>query len=194
MKRTVLPLIVTLCVLPALLLTYVFLRVTGEFRGTFAPEEHAECAIVFGAAVHSRSDPGPAITRRVRAGVTLLHEGRVDRLIFTGGKGSEFQASEAEVMRDLAIQAFNVATGSILLETSSSSTWENIVFTRPLLLECASLVAISDRYHLARINLIARRQGIDLETYPATFPDSFSFFELRSIFRDMLGYAYYLIL
>ncbi|TSC98139.1 MAG: hypothetical protein Greene101449_995 [Candidatus Peregrinibacteria bacterium Greene1014_49] len=46
-----------------------------------------ECGLVFGAAVHRSDDPGPGIMRRTVTAARLVHEGKIERLIFTGGRG-----------------------------------------------------------------------------------------------------------
>lgn len=157
--------------------------------GTFRQGMTAECAIVFGAAVHAVDDPGPGILRRVNAGVRLYDDQRVERLIFTGGKGTQTQQSEAEVMRDVA-RELDIPDAAMSLETRSTSTWENIEFSMPLLEACSSVVGVSDRYHLARIALIARRQGIRLATYPAQPPSS-AIIEWGRIIRETAGYVVY---
>lgn len=179
-------------VFPFALVSYSFYEVIGGFPGTYDEQNPVECGIIFGAAVHSVSDPGPAIIRRVNAGVSLYNKKLVSRLILTGGKGSEGQLSEAEVMRDVALEAA-VPPDKLRIEPFSSSTWNNIRNSLPLLGNCTTSVAISDRYHLARIRLIGKKQGITLETFPAD-PPPFGKFELKSIARETIGYAYYLVM
>ena len=52
----------------------------------------------------------------------------------------------------------------ITLEEEATSTWENLVYARPLVSDCSSIVGISDRYHLARIQYLAELQ--DWGSYP----------------------------
>ncbi len=154
----------------------------------------ADCAIVFGAAVRPVFDAegrvvsvttGPGIYRRVATAVELLRQGRVERLFLSGGKGEGNQKSEAQVMRDVAL-SLGAAGDSLTLEDQSRSTWENLQNTRSLTSDCKSIVGISDGYHLARINLYARVQGWEVQTYPADIqPDKA--FTLRSLLREAIG-------
>jgi uncharacterized SAM-binding protein YcdF (DUF218 family) len=158
----------------------------------------SECAIVFGAAVRPTYDDsgtvvgataGPGITRRVRTAATLYRQGRVQRLIVTGGKGDLAKASEAAIMRELALHE-GVPAEDIEVEDQSRSTIENVRFSRPLIDACDSIVGISDGYHLARIRMLAKEQGLDLPTLPAE-PAPGLLFQLRSIVREVAAIAYY---
>jgi uncharacterized SAM-binding protein YcdF (DUF218 family) len=163
---------------------YVFLH----FRGT--AETPIDCGLVFGAAVHSRANPGPAITRRTLTAVRLYREGNLTSIFLTGGKGSEIQESEAAVMRKVAMLE-GVDPDDIVIEGKSRSTWENIENSRPLMKDCESIVAISDRYHLARIRLLARQQKWKgIQTYPADVRAVWPF-ELKSTIREAFGILYY---
>jgi len=150
-----------------------------------------ECAIVFGAAVHKNSTPGPGIRRRVRTATDLYNEGKIEKLYFSGGFGSTFQAkSEAMVMKEVALEA-GVPEKDIFIEEQATSTWENIEYTAPMMQNCTSVVGISDRYHLARIKLIAHKQGWgSLQIHPAAWVSSLPF-EMWSTARETLGLLYY---
>lgn len=149
----------------------------------------ADCGVVFGAAVHGKGNPGPGIYRRVETAAALYHADKVQRLILTGGKGSATQESEAAVMQGLALQ-FGVRSADIVLEDRATSTIENIRYSKPLAESCTSVVGISDRYHLRRIQYLAERMDWDdLKTYPSErLPDTA--FETRSILREAFALLY----
>ncbi|MFA6038945.1 MAG: YdcF family protein [Candidatus Peribacteraceae bacterium] len=165
---------------------YVFAGFDGE------GDLPADCGVVFGAAVHSVFDndeekyvnvAGPGISRRVLTAVQLYREKKLKRLIMSGGRGEGMRASEAEVMRDVAV-AEGVDPKDITIETQSTSTEENLLLVRPLTGSCSSTVAISDRYHLARIGYIAGKQGWELSTFPAQ-RHADSLFEVYSVIREV---------
>lgn len=153
----------------------------------------ADCGIVFGAAVYGQNKPGPAITRRTAAAARLWREGSVKRLFMTGGRGEGVRESEAQVMKDLAMQ-LGVPGESIVMEDQSHSTWENIAFVKNLTSDCSSVVAISDGYHLARIKLLSRRQDWnELQTVPAVVPmeDRPPMYNDKPSLREVSAYIYY---
>jgi vancomycin permeability regulator SanA len=185
---------VTLMAIIIVLLTVVTLSIRSYFGGTATLP--SECAIVFGAAVYGYDLPGPAIVRRVGKAAALYHEGNVQTLILSGGtgKGSGVSESEASVMRAYAME-LGVDPMDIILESASHSTWENLLFARPLTEQCKKVIGISDQFHLARIELLSWRQGWgELDTIPAEErPPAIS--ERRSLVREvfaMLYYAFYL--
>lgn len=169
--------------LPAAAALFVWSRFDGT--GTLP----ADCAIVFGAAVYG-SRPSGAVVRRVTEAVELYKAGMIKRVFVTGGKSEGDQHSEADVMRRFAL-GNGVLPEDITVETQARSTWENLVYTRPLTEDCETVVGISDRYHLARIELLARRQGWgSLGTLPARdLPDPR--IEFRSVLREVAGSIYY---
>ncbi len=152
----------------------------------------ADCALVFGAAVTGYDRPGPAINRRIETAARLYRQGLVKTLIVSGGvgRGAGESVSEANVMRVTAI-AKGVQSFNIITEEQSHSTVENVRFSRGLAKDCASVVGVSDGYHLARIRLLASQQGwTDLTVLPTDERPQF-ISELRSIVREMFAYFYY---
>lgn len=166
------------------------IRVWQGFAGdAFLP---VECGLVFGAAVHRSDDPGPGIMRRTGTATRLVREGKIERLIFTGGRGAASNESEAAVMRAVAMRS-GIDPDMITLEEQATSTWENLVYARPLVEGCDGIVGISDRYHLARIRYLAQRQGWGtLPTYPADTPPHI-FFTVRSAVREIFAMLYYMV-
>lgn len=148
-----------------------------------------DCAVVFGSAVRQGSEAGPGITRRVETAVHLLQEGSVRRLFFTGGIGEGNSASEAAVMRNVALR-MGVSQNVIALEDEATSTWENIKFIHPHLKDCESTVGISDRYHLARIRLTAWKLGVPMALYPAERQANIPF-EVVAVLRESVGMLIY---
>lgn len=180
--------VLTLAVTGAIVAACVYQVVLRGFEG-HGPFE-AECALVFGAAVHSGDSPGPGIVRRVWTAARLYGEGKVQRLVLTGGKGEKDMRSEAAVMRDVAMEA-GVRSRDILIEDQSHSTVENLRNSRPLITDCETVIGVSDNYHLARIRLLAEQMGwSDLRTIgtDARPPEGF---ERASVQREVLAYLYY---
>lgn len=183
-----------MCRVVTLLLIFLFLGACVYIMRNFGGNAvfPADCAIVFGAAVHGKQSAGPGIARRVTTAATLYENGRINTLYMTGGKGRPLEDSEAAVMRQYALD-IGVPSSVIFTENTATSTWENIQKTHPMVLEagCTSVVAISDRYHLARIRQLAAKEGwSDLMVHPADLHSS-RLFEARSIAREAIAVLYY---
>lgn len=181
--------VLSLLVALALFFTSLYMTIVSSQDGNAVLP--ADCALVFGAAVYGQGVPSPAISRRIDAATALFAENQVQRLIVSGGKGSGVRESEAQVMADLAV-TFGVPRDRILLEDASHSTWENLQNSQNLTADCSSVLGISDGYHLARIRLIAWRQGWDKFTTAPTrvMPDDVQW--QRAILRELFAYTYYL--
>jgi vancomycin permeability regulator SanA len=151
-----------------------------------------ECAVVFGSAVHNGKYPGPGIKRRVETAVHLAKEGRVEKLIFTGGLGKGNDLSEASVMKNEALR-LGADPEIIKTEEGATSTWQSVKFVQPFVKNCKSVVAVSDRYHLARILLLSKKQNLDWDVHPADKITSV-LFELQMIAREAVGNLFYLFL
>lgn len=177
---------------PLLSLLFVLSQFSGNATFPTDPSKaEASCAIVFGSAVHGGSEAGPGIRRRTDAAAKLYEEGKVDTLILSGGVGEGNLLSEAEVMQKEAVE-LGVDPEDIRLEKEATSTWENIKFVQPLAENCESLVAVSDRYHLARIRIASFRQNLDMSFFPAAAPKN-PLFEFREVLRESIGVLVYLI-
>jgi uncharacterized SAM-binding protein YcdF (DUF218 family) len=123
-----------------------------------------EVAVVPGAAVKKGGVPGLALSGRIDRAVALFHAGEVQNILVSGGVGKH-PPSEAEVMRDIAIEK-GVPEERIFLETRSASTLENAR-------ECAEIIGrnswkkvvlVTDRYHAPRARFLFRVFGVEVST------------------------------
>jgi uncharacterized SAM-binding protein YcdF (DUF218 family) len=118
----------------------------------------ANAIVVLGCALHT-GRPSPALTRRVACGVALFERGVAPLLVLSGG-GPAGQ-SEAAAMREMAL-ARGVPAKFILLESNSRNTVENAFETATVMRArgLASVVLVSDFYHLARARWLFRLAGL----------------------------------
>lgn len=123
----------------------------------------ADAAIVLGAAVWGER-PSPVFRERINHGIQLYQSGTVQTLIFTGGVGNRDELAEAEVGRNYAI-ARGVALVDILIETSSTSTYENLGNAQAVALEngLASFLIVSTPNHMRRALSVAT--DLNMEAY-----------------------------
>lgn len=114
-------------------------------------------AIVLGAVVRPDGSPSPTLRRRAARAAQLFAEGKVARIVASGGDHTG-PISEAEaVARELRV--LGVPDRAILRETRAGTTRENIAFSLELLPASAVVILVSDAWHLPRARLIARRLG-----------------------------------
>lgn len=125
-----------------------------------ANARHATVGIVLGAAVWGEG-PSPGLRERLEQAVTLYEEGYVSKLLVTGGLGEGKTITEAAVSRNYLV-AKGIPEEDILLESKSTSTYENLLYGQQILEEhhIQDALIISHDYHLARAMVMADSLGI----------------------------------
>lgn len=108
---------------------------------------------------------GDAITAdyrcRLECAYDLYSEQRVRQILILGGRSGTSHLSEAECGRKLLVSK-GVNAQDVIMEDSSLDTLENLRNARKLLADQGqqNLIMITNRYHLARTELIARGLGM----------------------------------
>ena len=115
----------------------------------------ANIAVVLGNSVNRKGAPNPCLRSRVEAGAALYRQGLAGGLLMSGGTDGD-GSNEAEAMRNMAV-SMGVPADKIRIEPRSESTYENIAFSAPLLHDAEQIVIVSDAFHLARAEWLAKR-------------------------------------
>lgn len=142
------------------------------FFGTTDYRRPADAAIVFGARVYASGAPSPLLADRISTAVDLVRTGLVPVLVMSGGDGADGH-NEALAMRDRA-SAAGVDPASILVDPTGVTTEATVEHALALLggprAGPLRLIAVSQAYHLPRIQLTFSGAGIDVLTVPAVDP------------------------
>ena len=152
----------------------------------------ADAAIVLGAAVFDNR-PSPVLRERINHAVVLYEQGVVDKLIFTGGLGSDDTLTEAEVAGIYAQQQGVPAT-AILLETTSTNTYENLVNAQAIgtANHLDHYLIVSTPYHMKRAMEIAGILDLNAHTSPTRTTQWISWYtQSRALLREAAAYAVY---
>lgn len=130
----------------------------------------ADCAIVLGAAAwHNK--PSPVFKERINHAITLYKEGRVARIILTGGFGEGAPFAESQVALTYCLRK-GVPQSALFLETNSRTTYQNLREAREVLKQngWSSALIVSDPWHLKRAVGMARR--LDIDAHPSGTPST----------------------
>lgn len=130
----------------------------------------ADYLIVAGAAVHGVT-PSLSMRERTDAALAWLHEHPDGIAIVSGGQGDGEEITEAQAMFNL-LTAQGISPERILLESESSSSYENLLFSLRLLRESGGdmtgrIAVCSSEYHLHRLSYIAEELGFTPVLVPA---------------------------
>lgn len=129
-----------------------------------------DAILVLGAAQYN-GRPSPVLRARLDHALELRRQGLARRLVLTGGIGRGDTLSEGEVARRYAIRN-GVPPAMILVERQGISSAQSIDAAATLMHShgLRSALVVSDSYHMLRLELLARRAGI--EAYRAPLPVS----------------------
>ena len=126
----------------------------------------ADAAVVLGAAVWTK-DVSPVFKERINHAINLYRNGRVRKLIFTGGQGNPGEPTEASAARDYALQS-GLPASDILIEDKSHTTYENILNAKQLADTngIRKVLIVSDPLHMKRAMTMARDVGLVAQPSP----------------------------
>jgi vancomycin permeability regulator SanA len=142
------------------------------FVGTTDYRRPADAAVIFGARVYASGAPSPLLADRITTGVELYKAGLVPKLIMSGGDGAD-GFNEAQVMRGVAV-ADGVDPTAVLVDPAGVTTEATVANSMALLAPTGGVaprvMAVSQAYHLPRVQLSFATAGIDVLTVPAADP------------------------
>lgn len=134
----------------------------------YGGRDHAQSAdaiVVLGAAQYD-GRPSPVLRARLDHGIALWRRGLAPRFVVTGGRGEGDTTSEAAVGRRYALRQ-GVPDSAIMVEPRGRTTSESLRGVARLLGAAGRrVVLVSDGYHLLRVRLVAKRNGLEPYTSP----------------------------
>jgi uncharacterized SAM-binding protein YcdF (DUF218 family) len=155
----------------------------------------SDAIVVLGARTLYKNKTNPCLQARVAKAVTLYKKKFAPIIIMTGGNDGYEKNNQAQLMHSLAV-ASGVPSDAILLETKSSNTYENFLYTKKIVEknDFHSIIIVSDPYHLARAALLAKTMGIPATVSPATESPCWSTYQFLGFdyFRDSLALLQYI--
>ncbi|MGL4608314.1 MAG: YdcF family protein [Trueperaceae bacterium] len=184
-RRTLMTLLL-LALLFALLLFRDALGIWSYTVHANTPSCTAQTILVMGAAQYD-GRPSPAFRRRLDKAHDLYEEGCASQIVVTGGKRAGDRFSEGETgVRYLA--SLGVPQTALQSETKSTSSFENLERSRPLL-NGKKLTIVTDDLHAYRTHYLARKLGYSAELVTVFNPYKRLTYAFRELFMLM---AYHL--
>jgi uncharacterized SAM-binding protein YcdF (DUF218 family) len=156
----------------------------------------SDAILILGAKSQYKNMTNPCLKARVEKGVMLYKQKYAPKIIMSGGDDSFQKDNQAEKMKAIAT-ALGVPSSAILLEKQSSNTYENFLYTKRILQDkkLSSIILVSDPYHLARAELLAKTMHIPFSVSPATQSPCWSTYTFLGFdyFRDSLALIQYIL-
>ncbi len=123
-----------------------------------------EYIIVLGCSIFDDGTVTPLLRGRLDAAIKAWEEGdRQAKIITSGGQGADEVISESRAMTNYLLSQ-GVPESSILLEDKSTSTEENLLFSRAIMEErggASRCTIATSSYHCLRAAMFAKRLGIN---------------------------------
>lgn len=160
--------------------------------GTEVNEYSTDVAVVLGAPAWGE-EPSPVLRERVKHAIWLYETNRIEKIIFTGGKGNEANVSEAVAAQTYAIDE-GVNPSDILIETKSQITEENLRYAHEIGNRegFTTYLIVSDPLHMKRAMRMAENTGMN--AYPsATQTSAYQSWKTKTPFllRELVFYVGY---
>ena len=145
--------------------------------------------IILGCQVKEDGTLSRQLEDRLALGLKLWQARPDSVVVVCGGQGINEPVTEAAAMKEY-LTAHGVPERSILMETQSKNTLENIRMSKAMLGSIRKVAVVTSDYHVFRAVRIARDEGLDAEGIGAwTLPE----WILKNYSREVLAWGKYLI-
>ena len=140
------------------------------------------------------------------------YNGRIKKIIFTGGSGSiEFSESKEGIFVKKYLQSIHIPDSAMVIESNSKNTYENAVFTKKLLDSLkinGNFLLVTSAYHMPRSMAVFKKAGFKNITPYLTnrvsgnrrfsldhllIPNPDALFSLQFLIHEWMGYVIYKI-
>ena len=154
-------------------------------RGMKAEEvKNLDYVVVLGA--HVKGDrPSKALELRLKAALAYARENENTLLILSGGQGEGEDITEAKCMEEY-LTAHGISKERLILEETSTSTMENLLFSAALT-DCRqkNTGILSNNFHVYRAVKLARKMGYENATGIAAASDPIM--QVHYVVREVLA-------
>ena len=165
------------------------IQILSKYFDDEAPDGAVMVVLGCGLSKVDHTSPSLMLARRLSAAFRYLSQNPETICVVSGGQGPDEYISEAKAMSDYLIRR-GISPDRIFLEDASTSTYENIAFTKTLIeeedlfggAEEQRLIVVTDGFHQFRAQEIAGAQGFTCYTLSAKAPAGLiAYYWLREI-------------
>lgn len=182
MKRSILLVIAILLAISV----SVYSWLGSEIRSGLEPvaDGSNEYLIILGAKVKPGGILSLSLKNRMDTAIPYLQQHPKVKVIVSGGQGADEEQTEASAMYDYLVRS-GIDESRILIEDRSTSTYQNLSFSKELLPgDVHELTIVSNDFHLRRATYLANTLGFEVDVIAAPTPKSV---KLKSEIRERLA-------
>jgi len=130
--------------------------------------------VILGCGLEEDGEPSQMMKNRLDAALAYIAENDIENIIVSGGQGADEKFTESSVMKKYLINN-GIESDKIIEENKSTSTFENLSFTKDILTKIEKekngkyiiLIATSD-FHMFRAKFIAKELGFNIKGVPSS--------------------------
>ncbi|MCL2750487.1 MAG: YdcF family protein [Coriobacteriia bacterium] len=158
------------------------------------PQLNQDYLIILGAWVKDGKVP-PLLAKRIDKAIEFYQkqkeQGSPPKLLMSGGQGPDESCPEAEAMRRYALEK-GIPDEHILVESASTSTLENIRFSKELMTrdfgeESYKCIFVTNNYHVFRAGIIAQKAGLKIDGIGSK---TALYYLFNAVLREYIAYLY----
>ena len=167
-----------------ILLSFILIEGLIICEGRKTANVEVDYVVVLGARLYG-DVPSPALTERLKEAEKYLKQNKDIKVVVSGGQGIDELIPEAHAMETYLVNN-GIEADRIIIEDISTSTFENLILSLDKIREIDDkenlrILIVTNKYHIFRSKLIARRLGIDPFGLPAKIPPTII---LKSYIRE----------
>lgn len=170
-----------------LLCSYIGIKANTELTPQNMPQGSA--VLVFGCKVNG-TVPSRTLRLRLDTALKLLEEDSSSVCLVSGGQGIDEDIAEAVAMQQYLVEK-GIDAERIYIDAEAMDTIENFGGFRKIISENGlndrPLIAVSSDFHIARIQLLAMRNGLTVSTCSAPSSDPWQLW--TSLVREYMSYV-----
>ncbi|WP_200804836.1 YdcF family protein [Anaerosalibacter sp. Marseille-P3206] len=195
MKKIMARILITL--LSILAISFIIIESLIIIEGRNMSTKKVDYVIVLGARLYG-DKPSPSLQERLSIAREYLIENNDIKVVVSGGQGIDEDVSEAQAMEKYLVDN-GIENDRIILEDKSTTTFENLKFSLDKIREVddkenISILIATNRYHVFRSKLLAKRLGAIPYGLPAKTPPTIILYShireylavIKSFFFDKL--------
>ncbi len=185
---------ISIFVLLTSIVVYSFLALYIIKNAENDDKKQADVILVLGAKAYRNNSYNLCLVARVKHAVDLYKANYAPKLFFSGGTDIEDGANEAQTMKKIAL-SLGVPAKDILLESASTTTYENLLFSKKLFRakKLKSIILVTEPFHAPRAMLVAQKLGIEASSSPAVKSTCWTKYKYLSRFflKEPLAIVFY---
>lgn len=166
--------VISICILLVGMGIVLYIWLGKEIEQGVEPNANgsADYMIILGAKVKPGGVPSLSLKSRLEVAVQYLTNYPHVKVIVSGGQGPDEDRTEASVMKDYLEQK-GIEASRIIIEDQSTSTYENLLFSKELLpKETKKITIVSNDFHLKRAKYLAETLHFEVDVVSAKTPKS----------------------